>query len=69
VNVCLIMIFAEAFAVVREAARRKLGMRHFDVQVSLLFLYTHYVFIQFKYRIELITLRISMIDYWWSSPS
>ncbi|KAJ8773379.1 hypothetical protein K2173_028556 [Erythroxylum novogranatense] len=26
-------IQAEAFAVVREAARRKLGMRHFDVQV------------------------------------
>lgn len=26
---------SEAFAVVREAARRKLGMRHFDVQVSL----------------------------------
>lgn len=25
---------AEAFAVVREAARRKLGMRHFDVQVN-----------------------------------
>ncbi|KVH88510.1 Protein translocase subunit SecA, partial [Cynara cardunculus var. scolymus] len=25
---------AEAFAVVREAAKRKLGMRHFDVQVS-----------------------------------
>jgi preprotein translocase subunit SecA len=24
----------EAFAVVREAARRTLGMRHFDVQVS-----------------------------------
>lgn len=24
---------AEAFAVVREAAKRKLGMRHFDVQV------------------------------------
>jgi preprotein translocase subunit SecA len=29
------MIVSEAFAVVREAARRKLGMRHFDVQVSL----------------------------------
>ncbi|PWA49020.1 preprotein translocase SecA family protein [Artemisia annua] len=28
-------IQAEAFAVVREAAKRKLGMRHFDVQVSL----------------------------------
>ncbi|KAF5956017.1 hypothetical protein HYC85_008873 [Camellia sinensis] len=26
-------IQAEAFAVVREAARRKLGMRHFDVQI------------------------------------
>jgi preprotein translocase subunit SecA len=26
-------IQAEAFAVVREAARRTLGMRHFDVQV------------------------------------
>jgi len=29
------MNVSEAFAVVREAARRKLGMRHFDVQVSL----------------------------------
>nr|GMD91042.1 protein translocase subunit SECA2, chloroplastic [Ipomoea batatas] len=28
-------IQAEAFAVVREAAKRKLGMRHFDVQASL----------------------------------
>lgn len=28
-------IFTEAFAVVREAAKRKLGMRHFDVQVSI----------------------------------
>lgn len=27
-------IQAEAFAVVREAARRTLGMRHFDVQVA-----------------------------------
>jgi hypothetical protein len=63
------MKFAEAFAVVREATRKKLGMRHFDVQVSLLFLYTHYVFIHLKYEIKLITLRISMIDCWWSSPS
>lgn len=35
---CFIYLFffsgAEAFAVVREAARRKLGMRHFDVQVN-----------------------------------
>ena len=31
----LIVMMSEAFAVVREAARRKLGMRHFDVQVSL----------------------------------
>ncbi|MQL82074.1 hypothetical protein Taro_014521 [Colocasia esculenta] len=31
---CLIRSgLAEAFAVVREAARRKLGMRHFDVQI------------------------------------
>lgn len=29
------MNVSEAFAVVREAAIRKLGMRHFDVQVSL----------------------------------
>lgn len=28
-------IQVEAFAVVREAARRTLGMRHFDVQVVL----------------------------------
>lgn len=28
------LCFVEAFAVVREAARRTLGMRHFDVQVS-----------------------------------
>jgi preprotein translocase subunit SecA len=28
-------IQVEAFAVVREAARRTLGMRHFDVQVAL----------------------------------
>jgi preprotein translocase subunit SecA len=40
-NVCLIVIFAEAFAVVREAAIRKLGMRHFDVQVSVLYLHNH----------------------------
>ena len=33
----LIVLMSEAFAVVREAARRRLGMRHFDVQVSLLF--------------------------------
>ena len=26
-------MFAEAFAVVREAARRELNMRHFDVQL------------------------------------
>lgn len=32
VNFCWL---TEAFAVVREAAKRKLGMRHFDVQVSL----------------------------------
>lgn len=32
VNCCWL---TEAFAVVREAAKRKLGMRHFDVQVSL----------------------------------
>lgn len=31
------MNVSEAFAVVREAAIRKLGMRHFDVQVSLFF--------------------------------
>lgn len=41
VNVCLIIIFAEAFAVVREAAIRKLGMRHFDVQVSVLYTHNH----------------------------
>lgn len=29
----LYFFLSEAFAVVREAARRKLGMRHFDVQV------------------------------------
>ena len=29
----LCFFLSEAFAVVREAARRKLGMRHFDVQV------------------------------------
>ncbi|XP_057998529.1 protein translocase subunit SECA2, chloroplastic-like isoform X2 [Hevea brasiliensis] len=29
-------IQAEAFTVVREAARRKLGMRHFDVQCSMM---------------------------------
>ncbi|WCJ44420.1 Protein translocase subunit SecA [Euphorbia peplus] len=32
-NEILADIQAEAFAVVREAARRKLGMRHFDVQI------------------------------------
>lgn len=31
----LFVMLLEAFAVVREAAKRKLGMRHFDVQVSL----------------------------------
>lgn len=30
-----VIYFTEAFAVVREAAKRKLGMRHFDVQVSI----------------------------------
>lgn len=34
-------IFTEAFAVVREAAKRKLGMRHFDVQVSISHSYTY----------------------------
>lgn len=35
-----LLFFPEAFAVVREAARRKLGMRHFDVQVfSLSYMY------------------------------
>lgn len=33
INAPFIVGFTEAFAVVREAARRKLGMRHFDVQV------------------------------------
>lgn len=32
----LVILLTEAFAVVREAAKRKLGMRHFDVQVCLL---------------------------------
>lgn len=36
------MNVSEAFAVVREAAIRKLGMRHFDVQVSL-YHYLEYV--------------------------
>ena len=31
----LYLLLSEAFAVVREAARRKLGMRHFDVQVPI----------------------------------
>lgn len=29
----MILVIVEAFAVVREAAKRTLGMRHFDVQV------------------------------------
>lgn len=29
----MMYLLVEAFAVVREAAKRKLGMRHFDVQV------------------------------------
>ena len=57
-----LVMMLEAFAVVREAARRKLGMRHFDVQVSLLLvLFTHMhtqillLLIHLKYKIELIT--------------
>lgn len=33
INAPFIDCYIEAFAVVREAAKRKLGMRHFDVQV------------------------------------
>lgn len=32
-DIVVLTLMSEAFAVVREAARRKLGMRHFDVQV------------------------------------
>lgn len=32
-NIFMMRCIVEAFAVVREAAKRKLGMRHFDVQV------------------------------------
>lgn len=33
-HIFIFLHITEAFAVVREAARRKLGMRHFDVQVT-----------------------------------
>lgn len=63
-------IILEAFAVVREAARRKLGMRHFDVQVSpfiffflslcpRVYAYTHIVYNTL--------VNLKMLDYWWSS--
>lgn len=40
-------MFIEAFAVVREAAKRKLGMRHFDVQVSLSLIRTRLLLLRY----------------------
>lgn len=66
----------EAFAVVREAAKRTIGMRHFDVQVSL-YLYSQTVihtvswvhFYHFEERLLGILMVFVASDNWWRSAS
>lgn len=65
----IVINVSEAFAVVREAAWRKLRMRHFDVQVSF------YHWLACVYLLCCAFLHVTewwvllMLDYWWGSAA
>lgn len=75
--VCVCFPCLEAFAVVREAAKRTIGMRHFDVQVCL-YIYSqilvHAISWVHFYNLEERLLSILLFsfvasDNWWRSAS